>query len=1232
MLWLIPALLTAIFSSALLALIYLFIYQQDKESFLLIWTISWTSYCLQLLLELFLIQYPAKALVLISSQFLSLLSGILLIWGTHIFADKKLAKIWRMVFIFGFLWILICVPFNFSFTLQTLPTFSILAVAYIWTGFNLLKANQFDRIRRLPALAFIIWGIHKAGYPFLRPFIWFTPWGYGLSSFLAIFIAITILLIYFQVTRSELLESKNRYKRLANNAPDILYRAQVYPNFHFEYISPALTKITGFTQEEFYNPEIINQIMPDSEDHLARAKVKLKNPGQKGPIIMRWKHKNGSDIFLEHHIVFIFDKKGEMTALEGIARDISERKATEIELQDSEEKYRLLVENAHEGIFVLQNNLFQFFNDKLLEIAGYSREEMGKIPFIYLVHPKDRDWVFDMHTKRIKGETQPTSYKFRIWDKNENIKWAEINLIMIEWEKKPAVLAFLNDIHEKEEAERALRREQERAQKYLDIAGVIILILDTQGNIKLINQRGVKISGYSEEELLGKNWLSLFFCEECRAPEKEKFDLLISGKIDIIENDEVRIHCKNNEEKVIGWSHMVLYDELGKINGTLSSGEDITQRKLAEMELIKSEQNLRTLIDQSPVGIITLDIDGFITDANPQGLSYIKSVIKTDKLLGQNIQEFPQLLETGFNEIFQKVVETSEPFEHEFWFKSIKGKELYFRAKIVPRYNLQGEKMGTILIFEDFTERKHSEFIQETVIQVSTELRKATTRSEMLPLIIQQVTNLIHADGATLALMDNEKEYLINEYSTGIWAPLLGTRLKNGEGLSAVVLENFETYISHTAQDDPRANRTNNIRMPMSVIGVPLATKTDVIGILWTGRDYEFYDYEVKILEAIGGLSANAIQRASLHEETQLRSQRLSTLREIDKAISNNFDLLPITNILTGFIIDQLKPDAVLLWSFDQESQQLKLLGGEGFKSNLKTSNLINLGQGFSGKAASDRSNLTIKDENEIKAYLSDDLGLKEDDGFIQYYAQPLIARNDLNGILEIYFKKIFYEDQEWIEFFETLSGQAAIAIDNTALFHDLQHSNTELSRAYDETLEGWARALEMRDMETHGHSDRVTDLTLLLAVKMKIKSNQLVHIRRGALLHDIGKMSIPDDILNKPGKLDDQEWNIMRQHPIYAHKMLSPIRYLHPALDIPYCHHEKWDGSGYPRGLKGMDIPLSARIFAVVDVWDALNSDRPYRKAWPQEKTLAYIKEESGKHFDPDVVDTFLKLIKNIY
>jgi len=205
------------------------------------------------------------------------------------------------------------------------------------------------------------------------------------------------------------------------------------------------------------------------------------------------------------------------------------------------------------------------------------------------------------------------------------------------------------------------------------------------------------------------------------------------------------------------------------------------------------------------------------------------------------------------------------------------------------------------------------------------------------------------------------------------------------------------------------------------------------------------------------------------------------------------------------------------------------------------------------------------------------------------------------------------------------------------SLIEDQRLAEVELKRlasnliiAYDSTLEGWSHALELREQETAGHSRRVVELTLNVAKELGVSDEDLIQIERGALLHDIGKMGIPDSILLKPGPLTEEEWVVMKQHPIYAYNLLSKIDFLKPALDIPYSHHERWDGSGYPQGLAGKDIPFAARIFAVIDIWDALSSDRPYRLAWERENILAYIRELSGKQLDPEIVDVFLKIVES--
>ncbi len=361
--------------------------------------------------------------------------------------------------------------------------------------------------------------------------------------------------------------------------------------------------------------------------------------------------------------------------------------------------------------------------------------------------------------------------------------------------------------------------------------------------------------------------------------------------------------------------------------------------------------------------------------------------------------------------------------------------------------------------------------------------------------------------------------------------------------------------------------------------------------------------------------------------ETQIKRQveQLQTLRNIDIAITSNLDLQLTLNVILTQACVHLKVDAADALLLNERSGELEYAAGTGFRKDDITQSRVKLGEGYAGCAALQQRTLNIE-----KITNTGDLrraGLLIEEDFVAYYAVPLVVKGHAKGVLEVFHRASLSPDAEWLNFLETLAGQAAIAADNASLFMDLQRSNQELAAAYDKTLEGWSRALDLRDKETEGHSRRVTEMAVRLAKEMGIGDEELVHIQRGALLHDIGKVGIPDGILLKSGPLTDEEWDIMRMHPVYAYDLLLPISFLGPALDIPYYHHEKWDGTGYPHGLKNEQIPLSARIFALADVWDALRSDRPYRSARPREMVYAYITEQAGKHFDPAVVETFLRM-----
>jgi hypothetical protein len=330
--------------------------------------------------------------------------------------------------------------------------------------------------------------------------------------------------------------------------------------------------------------------------------------------------------------------------------------------------------------------------------------------------------------------------------------------------------------------------------------------------------------------------------------------------------------------------------------------------------------------------------------------------------------------------------------------------------------------------------------------------------------------------------------------------------------------------------------------------------------------------------------------------------------------------------VLLEQVTIQLGVDAADILLDNRQTGMLDFAAGRGFRTSALQNTHLRPGEGFAGRAAIERRTVSVPDLRKSGEAFADS-PLLAGEGFVTYFAVPLVAKGRVCGVLEIFHRATLTPDQQWSDFMNTLAGQAAIAIDNIGLFEELQRSHQNMSIACDTTLEGWSRALELRDIETHGHSQRVTSTTLRLARAMGMSDDDLIHVRRGALLHDVGKMGIPDSILHKPGPLTEDEWEIMRLHPVHAFKALMPIGFLRPAIDIPYCHHEKWDGSGYPRGLKGEQIPLAARVFAIVDVWDALQSDRPYRKAWPKEQALNHICSEAGSHFDPAVVETFMRI-----
>ncbi len=522
----------------------------------------------------------------------------------------------------------------------------------------------------------------------------------------------------------------------------------------------------------------------------------------------------------------------------------------------------------------------------------------------------------------------------------------------------------------------------------------------------------------------------------------------------------------------------------------------------------------------------------------------------------------------------------------------------------------------------------------EALLRVADRLNAQLDLDLLLKVISDEVARALNTSVVLVSLYDRKANTLNSAAGSGVSPDMI----KSIPALPKAVYDQtvkelgaaFTLYDLQVTHSLPYLNLFERLNM-RSLAFVTMAHQNELIGsltVITLGESRKFTEDELLLLQGLADQVVLAINNMRLYKDARRRLEHLQALRAIDIAISSNHDLQETLNILLDQITKQLQVDAAVILLLDETKGQLEFGARRGFQTSTLRFTSLRVGEGMAGRAAQQHQIVHISDLRSDPQTLAYAPSLAEE-GFVSYHAAPLISKGQVKGVLEVFHRSLLDPDKEWLDFMEALAAQTAMAVESTTLFDDLLHTNEELFKAYDATIEGWSYALDLRDKETEGHTQRVTKLTLDLTRAFGFGGKELLYIRWGALLHDIGKMGVPDRILLKEGPLTEDEWVIMRQHPVFAHEMLRIIQYLRPALDIPYCHHEKWDGTGYPRGLKGEEIPLVARIFAVIDVWDALTSDRPYRAAWSREKTLAHIQEGAGHHFDPHVVEVFVDLIK---
>jgi HD-GYP domain-containing protein (c-di-GMP phosphodiesterase class II) len=444
-----------------------------------------------------------------------------------------------------------------------------------------------------------------------------------------------------------------------------------------------------------------------------------------------------------------------------------------------------------------------------------------------------------------------------------------------------------------------------------------------------------------------------------------------------------------------------------------------------------------------------------------------------------------------------------------------------------------------------------------------------------------------------------------------------------------------ETAVLPIARDELPGKRIHDIfqeetgkKFVMAIQQAVTSNRIPSLNFQMTIREEEC-SYEARLVtldqQQVVAILRDTRAHAQATGKVKRQLQQLNALHSIDAAITSSFDLQVTLAVILRQVIGQLNVDAADVLLLDPNSRHLEFAAGQGFQTaGLKHMPLL-VGQGYAGIAALEKRTVKIPDLRGRRTdYLRSPDFLQE--GFASYYAVPLIAKGQVRGVLEIYHRSLLNPSDDWFDFLGTLAGQAAIAIDSASLFQDLQRSNAELLSAYEIAIKGWADALELSGRESREHIDRVVDLSLALGRRLSVAQKDLLDIRRGAMLHDIGNLGVPEHLLNKQGPLSEEEWLIVREHPRHARQLLAPMIHLGQAMDIPNYHHERWDGGGYPDGLHGDQIPFLARLFAVVDVYDAMTHPRPYRQARSHEEAIDYIRAQAGIHFDPVIARAFLE------
>ena len=990
-------------------------------------------------------------------------------------------------------------------------------------------------------------------------------------------------------------------------------------------INHAAEELTGYRVEELIGRNLRDFIPPRHHDDFDRYLATIRSQGHARGL-MTIVSKTGEERVWEYRNTLRTTGVPE-PIVRGYARDITEQYRAQQALRESEARFRTLAERTSVAIFVYSGEHFIYVNPAMERITGYSAEELLKIPFWEVVHPEQRDLVRQRGLARQAGQPVPVRYEIKLLRKDGSIGWIDFSAGRITWKGKPAAIGSAVDITERKLAEERLRASEARYRALVENSPYGIAI-HQDGKLVFINPAGARLLGAERpEQVLGQPVLRFIHPDYRDIVRNRIQEAIESSKHGpLIEEKFIRLDGRVIDVEVVATP--IVYEGRPAVQVIF---HDISERKRAEEELRHLKEFHENLVTNVTEGILVLDPEGKLTFVNPAMARMLGYA--SQEMIGREWLDFVVPEERRRAQAKDRLRDKSQVYRAELTLQRKDGTPLTAMVSVAPYRDPEtGALLGTLGVVTDISGQKRYMRQLEAQTRIAEALGEITDMDALLEEILRAAIHAIPAaEKGSILLMEPDGRLRIRALVGYTDVRLRGFVFPRGVGFVAQAAQRKEpllvqdVYTESAFRLDIDIGDFDEVQEIRSAVAAPLLLGEQVIGVITLDSTVPeaFQPEDLLTLSGIAPTAALIIERARLFEEVRYRAAYLATLNAILVAASSVLEDIPqILNLALDRLLDALGRSQGAIW-MRVTSKRDRYVALRGLPSTILDPAISFL----KGPGVDLTRTLIVSDC--LSPQAPKDIAFLQRFGVRAVVLAPLMSEGTRIGGLVVASE----HPREWarheVEFIEAVGRQLGLLIERADFFQELREAHRELIKAYDETIEGWAKMLEMRDAETEGHTRRVTELTLRLAKAMGIKEDALVHIRRGAILHDIGKMAVPDAILLKPGPLTREEEAIMRQHPEMAYQALSHIEYLKPTLDIPRYHHERWDGSGYPFGLKGKEIPLAARIFAVVDVYDALTSDRPYRPAWPKEKALAYIQQQAGRLFDPEVVRIFLRLMQ---